>query len=270
MSEGCNADAQFRYSRNLLLPGVGKAGQARLAKGRVLIIGAGGLGSPAALYLAAAGVGTIGIMDADWVDESNLQRQILHATGDLGRAKVLSAAEKLAELNPDVQVVPYQEDFTEDNALKVLKGYDIALDCTDGFAAKFLINDACVIAKTPFVHAGVTGFAGQAMTVIPGQSACYRCIFEAPPPEASVFTCSQTGILGPVAGMLGTVQATEALKFLLGLGDLLTNALLRIDALSMQCRKVQLQPNPACAVCGAHPAITVPRVETAAVAPPPR
>lgn len=261
MSEACGADGRFRYCRNTLLPGVGEVGQEKLAKGRVLIIGAGGLGSPAALYLAAAGVGTIGIMDRDLVDESNLQRQILHATGDIGRRKVMSAAETLRGLNPGISIVPYAENFTAENALVRLAGYDIALDCTDGFTEKFLINDACVVADKPFVHAGVTGFSGQVMTVIPHKSACYRCVFEAPPPEGSVFTCSQTGVLGPVAGVIGALQATEALKYLLGLGDLLTNALFTLDGLSMQSRKVALHPNSDCAVCGAHPAITTPHTE---------
>lgn len=258
-----------RYSRNILLEEIGVAGQQRLAQAKVLVVGVGGLGSPAAFYLAAAGVGTLGLADADTVDLSNLQRQILHATADVGRRKVISAAEKLAALNPDVVIRPHPVYLTADNILPILADYDFVLDCTDGFPAKFLINDACVLAGKPFSHGGVLKFVGQTMTVRPHQSACYRCVFTEPPPAASVFVCAQTGILGAVAGMLGTIQAAEALKILAGVGAPLTDALLSFDALTMAFRKVPLHRNPDCPVCGEHPTITTLRDVVEPVEPPP-
>lgn len=240
----------LRYSRNILLKDVGVAGQEKLFAAKVLVIGAGGLGSPAALYLAAAGVGTIGIADGDGVDLSNLQRQILHATADVGRPKVDSAAEKIAALNPDVAVRCHPEFLRADTIRAIIRDYDFVIDGTDSFAAKFLINDACVLEGIPFSHGGVLRFQGQTMTVLPGRSPCYRCVFSAPPPDDAVPTCSQAGILGAVAGMLGTIQAAEALKYITGAGWLLTGSLLTFDALDMAFRKVAVKRDPHCAACG--------------------
>ncbi len=245
-----------RYSRHILLKDVGVEGQMKLFAGKVLIIGAGGLGAPVALYLAAAGVGTIGIADADCVDISNLQRQVIHHTPDVGKAKVESAAEKMRAINPDVTVRTYQEFIRAANVREIIRGYDFIIDGTDNFAAKFLINDACVLENTPFSHGGILRFDGQTMTVKPGESACYRCIFTAPPPKGAVPTCSEAGILGAVAGMLGTIQAAEALKFIIGAGELLTNSLLTFNAAHMNFRKVHLKRNLNCAVCGDHPTLT--------------
>ena len=220
-----NEEQIERYSRHIILQGVGGEGQEKLLNGKVLIIGAGGLGAPVALYLAAAGVGHIGIIDADVVDISNLQRQVIHFTPDIGRPKVESAKEKMNQINPDVKVTTYYDLFTKDNALDLLKEYDFVVDGTDSFPSKFLINDACVIAKKPFSHGGILRFDGQTMTHVPG-SASYRCVFKEPPPANAVPTCSQAGVFGAVAGMLGTIQAAEAVRYLTGVGDLLTNRLL--------------------------------------------
>jgi molybdopterin/thiamine biosynthesis adenylyltransferase len=241
-----------RYSRHILLPEVGIPGQRKLAAAKVLVVGAGGLGSPVALYLAAAGVGTVGIADADTVDLSNLQRQIIHFTPDLGRPKVDSAAEKMRALNPDIEVRPIPEFLRAENIRQVIRGYDFVIDGTDSFAAKFLINDACVLEGIPFSHGGILRYQGQTMTVQPGVSACYRCVFVAPPPPDAVPTCSQAGILGAIAGMLGTIQAAETLKFITGVGSLLKDALLTFDARDMAFRKVPLRRNPRCPACGAE------------------
>lgn len=245
-----------RYSRHILLSEVGGGGQERLLAGRVLLVGVGGLGSPAALYLAAAGVGTLGLVDADVVDLSNLQRQIAHATPDIGRLKVESAAEKLRALNPDVAVRTHPERLTAANARAILRDYDFILDGTDSFASKFLVADACHFARKPYSHAGILKFNGQTLTVIPGETACYRCVFVRPPPAGAVPTCSQAGVLGVLAGVVGAWQATEAIKFLLGAGDLLTNRLLVYDALKMRAREVRLRRNPHCPLCGDAPSIT--------------
>lgn len=245
-----------RYSRHILLKDVGVEGQTDLLDSKVLIIGAGGLGAPAALYLAAAGLGTIGIADADAVELSNLQRQIIHFTPDVGKAKVESAGEKMHSLNPDVTVHTYHEFLRADNVMRIIQGYDFVIDGTDSFPSKFLINDACVKAGIPFSHGGILRFTGQTMTVIPGQSACYRCVFEKPPPANAVPTCSEAGVLGAIAGMLGTIQAAEALKFITGAGRILANTLLSFEALSMNFRKVKLRRNPGCALCGETPSIT--------------
>jgi molybdopterin/thiamine biosynthesis adenylyltransferase len=244
-----------RYSRHILLQDVGIEGQQKLFDAKVLVIGAGGLDSPIALYLAAAGVGTIGIADADVVDLSNLQRQVIHFTADLGKPKVDSAAEKMRAINPDVVVNPYHEFLLAANIRPIVRDYEFIIDGTDNFAAKFLINDACVLEGKPFSHGGILRFNGQTMTVLPGRSACYRCVFHAPPPIGAVPTCSQAGVLGAVAGILGTIQATEALKFILGAGQLLTDALLSFDAKTFEFRKTRLKPNPRCAVCGQQPSI---------------
>jgi len=244
-----------RYSRNIILKEVGGKGQKRLLDSKVLIIGAGGLGSPAALYLAAAGVGTIGIADGDRVDLSNLQRQVIHFTGDVGNHKADSAREKIRLINPDIQVRVYREMVRADNAETILAGYDFVIDGTDNFAAKFLINDACVLLGIPYSHAGILRFNGQTMTVLPGKSACYRCVFSAPPPSGSVPTCAEAGVLGGMAGVMGTLQAVEALKYLLGIGDLLADRLLVYEALPMSFREVKLHRNPACPICGGNPTI---------------
>ena len=248
-----------RYSRQILLPDVGGAGQQKLLNARVLIIGAGGLGAPVALYLAGAGVGTIGLADGDAVDLSNLQRQILHFTEDLGRPKTQSEADKLCRLNPDVRVVTHPQRVTAANAVDLVSEYDFVIDGTDNFPAKFLINDACVLAGKPFSHAGILRLDGQTLTVLPRRTACFRCVFEEPPPPGAVPSCSQAGILGPVAGLIGCVQATEALKFILGLEDgLLAGRLLVMNARTMTFRTVTLKQNPACRVCGKNPTITAP------------
>lgn len=245
-----------RYSRHIILPEVGGRGQERLLASRVLIVGCGGLGAPAALYLAAAGVGTIGIMDADVVDITNLQRQVIHFTPDVGRPKVESAAEKMRAINPDVAVRPYPERLTAANAGSILPGYDFVIDATDSFASKFLVADACHFAGRPYVHAGILRFEGQVITVLPGRTTCYRCVFHEPPPAGAVPSCSQAGVLGVLAGVVGTLQATEAVKFLLGIGELLTDALLVYDALDMRFRRVPLTRNRQCPLCGEAPTVT--------------
>ena len=245
-----------RYSRHILLPQVGGKGQAKLLAGRVLIVGTGGLGSPAALYLAAAGVGTIGLVDGDVVDLSNLQRQIAHATPDVGRPKVESAALKCHAINPDVTLRLHPVRLQADNALAILQDYDFVIDGTDNFASKFLVADACHFAGKPYAHAGILRFDGQAMTVIPGQTGCYRCLFRGPPPPNAVPSCSQAGVLGVLAGIMGTIQATEAIKHLLGIGELLTNRLLVFDALKMSFREVKFLRSSACPLCGTNPTIT--------------
>jgi molybdopterin-synthase adenylyltransferase len=244
-----------RYSRHIILQDVGAEGQEKIMSGKVLIIGTGGLGAPASLYLAAAGVGTLGLIDGDIVDLSNLQRQVIHFTPDVGKAKVLSAKEKIEQINPDVKVVTYQEKALAHNIQGILKDYDFVIDGTDNFPAKFLINDACVIGRKPYSHGGILRFDGQTMTYAPGES-CYRCVFEHAPPKGAVPSCSQAGILGAVAGMLGTIQAAEALKFLIGKGELLTNRLLIFNALNMNFRTVKIKKNPNCAICGNNPTIT--------------
>ena len=254
-----------RYSRHIILPEVGGRGQQKLLAGRVLIVGAGGLGSPAALYLAAAGVGTLGLADGDVVDLTNLQRQIAHATADVGRAKVESAAAKCRAINPDVTVRLHPEPIRADNALAILKDHDFVIDGTDSFAAKFLVADACHFAGKPYSHAGILRFEGQATTVIPGQTGCYRCLFRQPPPPNTVPSCSQAGVLGVLAGIMGTIQAAEAVKYLLGIGDLLTNRLLVFDVRKMRFREVAFKRNAACPLCGSTPTITTLRDEAPAV-----
>lgn len=246
-----------RYSRHIILKEVGVKGQKKLLNGKVLIIGAGGLGAPAAMYLAAAGVGTIGIVDADEVDLSNLQRQIIHATEDLGKAKVQSAKETMNRMNPDVTVNTYRTFVTSENVMELISGYDFIIDGTDNFPAKFLINDACVMAKKPFSHAGIIRFKGQLMTYVPGEGPCYRCIFKDPPPKDAVPTCKQAGVIGAMGGVIGSLQAMEAIKYIVGTGDLLTGCLLTYDALKMEFRKIKLPKHvPDCGVCGEHPTIT--------------
>jgi adenylyltransferase/sulfurtransferase len=243
-----------RYSRHIILADVGPEGQEAIMNGKVLIIGAGGLGSPAALYLAAAGVGTIGLIDGDVVDLTNLQRQIIHATTDLDKAKVISAREKIEKLNPDVDTIVYHKLVTSENITEIIKDYDFIIDGTDNFPTKFLINDACVINKKSFSHGGILRFEGQTMTFTPGNT-CYRCVFNSPPPKDAVPSCSQAGVLGSIAGILGTIQATEALKYLIGKGELLTNRMLIFDALNMNFKTVSFKRDQDCPVCGLKPII---------------
>ncbi|HKP94284.1 MAG TPA: molybdopterin-synthase adenylyltransferase MoeB [Fibrobacteria bacterium] len=251
-------DQMRRYMRHLILNEVGFKGQMKLAAAKVLCIGAGGLGSPALYYLAAAGVGTIGIAEGDVVDDSNLQRQIIHFTEDVGRPKLQSAREKIARINPGVSVQEHPGYLDASNAVEIVSRYDFVIDGSDNFPTKFLVNDACVIAGKPFSHAGILRFEGQAMTIVPRKSRCYRCLFREPPPAGSVPNCAEAGILGVVAGTLGTIQATEALKCILGKGDLLTDRLLIYDALSMRFRESRGERDPECAVCGEHPTILKP------------
>jgi molybdopterin/thiamine biosynthesis adenylyltransferase len=247
-----------RYSRHIILKEVGVKGQKKLLESKVLVIGTGGLGAPAAMYLAAAGIGTIGLVDFDSVDLSNLQRQIIHSTKDVGKPKVLSGKETIAEMNPDVNVVTYREWVTSANILDIIRDrdYNFIIDGTDNFPAKFLINDACVMAKKAFSHAGIIRFRGQTMTYVPGQGPCYRCVFKNPPPPDAVPTCKQAGVLGVMGGVIGTLQATEAIKYILDLGNLLTGHLLTYDALTMEFRKVKLAREKNCPICGENPTIT--------------
>ena len=247
-----------RYSRHIILQQVGGKGQEKILGSKVLVIGTGGLGAPAAMYLAAAGVGTIGLVDFDVVDLSNLQRQIIHQTADVGKPKVDSGRETIEAMNPDVDVHTYNELVTSANIRDIIRDqdYDFIIDGTDNFPAKFLINDACVFEKKPFVHAGIIRFQGQLMTYVPGAGPCYRCVFKTMPPKDAVPTCRQAGVLGVMGGIIGTLQATEALKYILGVGELLTGYLLTYDALTMKFRKVKLPRDPHCAICGEHPTIT--------------
>lgn len=250
------AEQLERYSRHILLQDVGVEGQEKLLRAKVLIVGAGGLGCPSALYLAAAGIGTIGIVDCDSVEISNLQRQVAHFTKDIGVSKVDSAREKMQAINPDPEVVTYQVNLMAENIREIIRNYDFVIDGTDNFQTKFLVNDACVMEDVAFSHGGILRFDGQTMTVVPGKSVCYRCAFRTPPPPEAVPTCSQAGVLGAVAGMLGTIQATEALKFITGVGTLLTDTLLSFNAKSMEFRKISLRKQKNCPVCGENPTIT--------------
>jgi len=247
-----------RYSRHIILSEVGVKGQKKLMDAKVLIVGAGGLGAPAALYLAAAGVGVIGIADADEVDLSNLQRQVIHTTPDVGKAKVLSAKETMQAINPDVTVNTHRLFVNAENIMELIADYDFVIDGTDNFPAKFLINDACVLAKKPFSHAGIIRFKGQLMTYIPGEGPCYRCVFKEPPPPDAVPTCRQAGVIGAIGGIIGSLQAMETVKYIIGKGDLLTGSLLTYDALKMDFHKIKLPKVKNCAVCGETPSITKP------------
>jgi molybdopterin-synthase adenylyltransferase len=240
-----------RYRRNILLPEVGEAGQTRLLDAKVLVIGLGGLGSPVSLYLAAAGVGTLGIADGDAVDLTNLQRQVIHFTGDVGRSKIESATAKLRAIRPDLAILPHNEFLDKSNIAGVVAEYDFVIDATDNFDAKLLINDTCVALGKPFVHGGIHRFGGQAMTVLPGHSACYRCIYQASGAPAGQTPAVVAGPLGPVAGLIGCVQATECLKYLVGMTDLLTDALLVVDTIGMDFRKVKVKRRDGCETCGA-------------------
>ncbi|MBI2388920.1 MAG: molybdopterin-synthase adenylyltransferase MoeB [Deltaproteobacteria bacterium] len=255
-------DAQRdRYGRHLLLPEVGEHGQARLLKSRVLLLGAGGLGSPAALYLAAAGVGTIGLVDADTVDASNLQRQILHATSRLGMPKVESAAKALADLNPDVKVVSYKERLTSENADRILSGeghggpWQVIVDGCDNFPTRYLVNDASLLHEIPVVHGSIFRFDGQVTTFKPFEGPCYRCMYPEPPPPHLAPSCQEAGVLGILPGAVGVVQATEAIKLLLGKGSLLVGRLLTYDSMNMKFRELKVRRDPRCPACGPNPTI---------------
>jgi len=244
-----------RYSRHIILPEVGGEGQLKIMKGKVLVLGVGGLGSPAALYLAAAGVGTLGIVDNDKVDITNLQRQVLHFTDDVDRYKTDSAAEKLRKLNPEIKVKDYRLKISSENIRDLIKEYDVVVDGTDNFPTRFLVNDACYFEKKPLVHGAILRFEGQVMTIIPDEGPCYRCIYREPPPVGMVPSCQQAGVIGSVAGIVGTIQANEAIKILLGVGETLKERLLVIDALAANFRQIKTKKDPRCPLCGENPSI---------------
>src|SRR5271170_3355741 len=245
-----------RYSRHLLLPEVGLEGQQKLKAAKVLCVGTGGLGSPLALYLAAAGVGTLGLVDFDTVDASNLQRQIIHSTADVGRPKIDSAAEKLKALNPYLNVVKHQTMLTSANALEIIRDYDIVADGTDNFPTRYLVNDACVLTGKPNAYGSIFRFEGQASVFATKDGPCYRCLYPEPPPPGLVPSCAEGGVLGILPGLVGVMQATEVIKLILGVGEPLIGRLLLIDALGMKFRELKLRKNPECPVCGTHPTVT--------------
>jgi molybdopterin/thiamine biosynthesis adenylyltransferase/rhodanese-related sulfurtransferase len=241
-----------RYSRHILLPQVGEEGQRALKRSRVLLVGAGGLGSPVALYLAAAGVGTLGLVDFDIVDLSNLQRQILHGSAGVGSSKIDSARDRLVDINPNVSIEPYRTRLTSENALEIARGYDLIVDGTDNFATRYLVNDTSVLLGIPNVYGSVYRFEGQASVFGASGGPCYRCLFRDPPPPDLVPSCAEGGVLGVVPGLIGTIQATETIKMLLGLGDTLVGKLLTVDAMKMSFRTLAIQKDPTCPACGTH------------------
>lgn len=248
-------DDLARYARHLILPEVGIEGQRRLKAARVLCVGTGGLGSPLALYLAAAGIGTLGLVDFDVVDSSNLQRQIIHSTKDIGRKKLDSAAEKLLALNPALNVVKHETMLTSANALDILKDYDVIADGTDNFPTRYLVNDACVLLGKPNAYGSIFRFEGQASVFATRQGPCYRCLYPEPPPPGLVPSCAEGGVLGILPGLVGVIQATEVIKLILGRGEPLIGRLLLVDALSMRFRELKLRKNPECPVCGTNPTV---------------
>jgi molybdopterin/thiamine biosynthesis adenylyltransferase/rhodanese-related sulfurtransferase len=257
LQSGLDAPRRARYSRHLLIPEVGEQGQLKLLESKVLLIGAGGLGSPASLYLAAAGVGRLGIVDADVVDESNLQRQIVHSTERLGEAKVESAKRTIEALNPDVEVVAYKERLTSENVERILAdGWDVIVDGADNFPTRYLVNDASVWHDIPVVHGSIYRFEGQVTVFKPGAGPCYRCLFATPPPPELAPSCAEGGVLGVLPGVIGSLQANEALKLALGIGEPLIGRLLLFDALSAEFNEVKLRRDPDCPVCGEHATIT--------------
>ncbi len=249
-------EQRIRYSRHMLIPEVGEEGQWKLLDAKVLLIGAGGLGSPAAMYLAAAGVGTLGIVDYDVVDLSNLQRQILHGVEDIGRAKVESARETLASINPDVRVIAHNTPLNSENVMEIIRDYDIVVNGSDNFPTRYLINDACVMAGKPLVDGSIFQFEGQVTVYKADEGPCYRCLFPTPPPPGEVPSCAEGGVLGVLPGVVGCLQAVEAIKLILGLGHPLIGRLLLYDALSAEFHEVRLRKNPRCPVCGENPTIT--------------
>jgi len=244
-----------RYSRHMIIPEVGVAGQKRLKAGSVLVVGTGGLGSPLALYLAAAGVGHLGLVDFDVVDATNLQRQILHTEADVGRPKLASAREKIEAMNPNVRLTTYEERLTSANALRILADYDVIVDGTDNFPTRYLVNDACVLLGKPNVYGSIFRFEGQASVFDARRGPCYRCLYPEPPPPGLVPSCAEGGVLGVLPGLIGTIQANETVKLLLGLGESLLGRLLLVDALEMRFREVRLAKDPDCPVCGNHPIV---------------
>jgi len=245
-----------RYSRHIILPEVGGRGQAKIINAKVVIIGAGGLGCPVGYYLTAAGVGTIGLIDNDVVEISNLQRQIAHSVHTIGMLKVESAEKTFKALNPDVNIIAHKVRISKDNIIDIIKDYDIVVDGSDNFPTRYLVNDACVMAKKPLVSGAILKFEGQVTTIIPGEGHCYRCLFEEPPPAGLVPSCQEAGVLGVLTGVVGSLQATEVLKLILGKGEPLKNSLLVYDALKTIFRRVKVPKNPNCAVCGEKPTIT--------------
>jgi molybdopterin/thiamine biosynthesis adenylyltransferase/rhodanese-related sulfurtransferase len=245
-----------RYSRHLIMPEVALEGQKKLKQARVLTVGAGGLGSPLALYLAAAGVGTLGIVDFDIVDQSNLQRQIIHGTSDLGRPKMESAREKVEDINPNVKVEAFEEALTSENALEIFEDFDVIVDGTDNFPTRYLVNDACVLLGKPNVYGSIFRFEGQASVFYANEGPCYRCLYPEPPPPGLVPSCAEGGVLGILPGAIGTIQATETVKLLLGIGEPLIGRLLLYDALGMRFREMKLRKDPNCPVCGENPTVT--------------
>ena len=244
-----------RYSRHIIMPQVGSKGQRQLLETKVLIVGAGGLGSPVSIYLALAGVGTLGIVDFDVVDVTNLQRQILHHNDDVGRPKVVSASETLLEYNPDVNVVTHEEPLTSENAMAIIGQYDVVVNGADNFPARYLVNDAAYLSGKPLIDGSILLFDGQATVFIPGEG-CYRCLYPTPPPPGEVPSCAEAGVLGMLPGLVGSIQATETVKVILGVGQTLAGRLLLIDALDMDLRTVKLRRNPACPLCGDNPTVT--------------
>jgi adenylyltransferase/sulfurtransferase len=240
----------LRYSRHLIIPDVGVEGQRRLKDARILMVGAGGLGSPIGLYLAAAGVGRIGLVEFDVVDVTNLQRQILHGTKDVGRKKVDSARDRIADVNPHVELVPYEQRLTSENALEIIREYDLVVDGTDNFATRFLVNDACVLLGKPNVYGSIFRFEGQSTVFCTKDGPCYRCLYPEPPPPGMVPSCAEGGVLGVLPGLVGLIQATEAIKLITGAGEPLVGRLLLVDALRMQFRSLKLRKNPSCPACG--------------------
>jgi sulfur-carrier protein adenylyltransferase/sulfurtransferase len=245
-----------RYSRHLILPEVGPEGQLKLKNAKVLLVGTGGLGAPMALYLSAAGVGTLGLVDFDVVDRSNLQRQVIHGTGDIGRKKIDSAAASINEINPNVRVVKHEVALTSENALDIVKDYDIVADGTDNFPTRYLVNDACVLLGKPNVYGSIFRFEGQASVFATKDAPCYRCLYPEPPPPGLVPSCAEGGVLGILPGVVGLIQATEVVKLILGQGEPLKGRLLLYDALAMRFRELKLRKNPDCPVCGQHPTVT--------------
>ena len=245
----------MRYSRHIIMPQVGSVGQRKLIDAKVLIVGAGGLGSPIAIYLTLAGVGTIGIVDFDTVDVTNLQRQVLHYDGDIGKPKVQSAVETLNAYNPETTVVTHEAPLTSDNAMAIIQDYDIVVNGADNFPARYLVNDAAYLSGKPLVDGSILLFDGMATVFLPGNG-CYRCLFPEPPPPGEVPSCAEAGVLGMLPGMVGTIQATEAVKLILGVGESLSGRLLLIDALDMDFRTVKLRRNPECPLCGDDPTVT--------------
>jgi adenylyltransferase/sulfurtransferase len=245
----------IRYSRHFLLPEVGEEGQAKLLQAKVLMVGAGGLGSPSAYYLAAAGVGTLGIIDNDVVDISNLQRQILHTNDRVGMPKVESAKKTLEGLNPDVKVIPYQAKLTSENIMEILKDYDLVIDGCDNFPTRYLVNDACVLTGKPNVHGSIFQFEGQATVFYPGKGPCYRCLYPEPPPAEMAPSCAEAGVLGVLPGLIGVIEALEAVKLILGKGDSLVGRLLHFNTLTMEINTLKLRRDPSCPMCGDNPTI---------------